>query len=411
MAKSKSGKKKKTKRRDKLDHRKMIPTAVATMSPSIETPEVLLSQATTLLQTSQAQEALSLAQLALTKLEQTNSERKNTLPAIKLLADISVELGDIDQARSYYLHAVKLDPEGALPEDVGGGADKFLWLAQLCEEGGTTSVQWFQRGIQVLRKQIEVLEGSHDDYGDAKDNKAMMIVEKKDKISQALCGIAEVYMTDLSWDDQAESRCEAAVTEAVALSPESPEPLQTLASVRISQLQFVEARAALRKSMALWKDLAPEDPKVPAFPTRISLARLLLETEMEEEALGVLERLVTDDDQSVEAWYLGGWCLFILGEKAKSKTNVNANDTREAAEDGEAEWRSTWKSSREWLENSLKLYELLEYEDDRLQEHATELVNELERQVGIDGGEDDEVEEGWEDRSDGSASDQSMLDV
>ena len=96
---------------------------------------------------------------------------------------------------------------------------------------------------------------------------------------------------------------------------------------------------------------------------------------MEEVALEVVERLVGEDDQSVEAWYLGGWCLWLMGSKQE-----NTDD----AEDKSA----LLLSSREWLRNCLKLYSLLDYEDDRLRDHAAELVHGLDNELG-----DAEIEE------------------
>jgi hypothetical protein len=67
-----------------------------------------------------------------------------------------------------------------------------LWLAQLSEEGGADSVRWFEKGIAVLRRDIQSLEqcGSVDDAAIAK--------EQKQKLANALCGVVEIYMTDLS---------------------------------------------------------------------------------------------------------------------------------------------------------------------------------------------------------------------
>jgi hypothetical protein len=73
-----------------------------------------------------------------------------------------------------------------------------------------------------------------------------------------------------------------------------------------------DAQSALRRSLETWQDLPPEHPDVPDYPERISLARLLMEAQMEEEALEVVERLVGEDDESIEAWYLGGWCLYLM---------------------------------------------------------------------------------------------------
>lgn len=175
------------------------------------------------------------------------------------------------------------------------------------------------------------------------------------------------------WEEDAETRCETLITEALLVAPDSPDCLQTLASVRISQTRIDDARAALARSLELWQDLAPEDSRIPDFPTRISLSRLLMEVQMEVQALQVLERLILEDDESVEAWYLGGWCLYLLAEKE-----------RENGQEGEEKRHESMVASRGWLKQSLKLYQKLEYEDERLRDHALELVQELDQELGED---------------------------
>jgi tetratricopeptide (TPR) repeat protein len=199
-----------------------------------------------------------------------------------------------------------------------------------------------------------------------------------------------------SWEEDAESRCESVVTEALLVAPSSPETLQTLASVRISQLRVEDAKAALSRSMELWQDLPPEDPDVPDFAARISLSRLLIEVEMEQSALTVLERLIEEDDSSVEAWYLGGWCLFLLGEKTPGGSDPSTKEESSHTPDRTA----TLSASRVWLQHSLTLYQSVEYEDERLRDHAQELVQKLNDELGEADDEDDEgSEEGveWED--------------
>ncbi|OJD38057.1 tpr domain protein [Diplodia corticola] len=358
--------------------------------PKMTAPQ-LLAQATALLQTSQADEALVAARRAYALLHpdpETSAPTAAALPALTLLGEINVELGDVDTARDYFLVAAALDEDGSIPEQAGGGAEKFMWLAQLCEEGGAESVAWFDKGAEVLRREIAELEANQ-----AGPERDVALDEKKRKLANALCGVVEVYMTDLSWEEDAEQKCEALITEALLVHPNNPESLQTLASVRISQLRHEEARNALKMSMDLWKDLKPEDPKVPDFPVRISLSRLLMEAELEDEALEVLERLILEDDQSVEAWYLGGWCLHLMAEKKKQ------------SEDEETV-KGLLKSSRQWLGNSLRLYQLLEYEDDRLKDHADELVEGINKILGPPVEGEDEVEE-WEDAEE-SDSDEEM---
>jgi tetratricopeptide (TPR) repeat protein len=348
-------------------------------------PEALLVQAATLLQISQPEEALVAAKRALNLLQPSSEPSTAALPALNLLGEINVELGDPDSARDAFEAAIAIDPEGA--QD---GAEKFLWMAQLNEEGGAASVRWFEKGVEVLKREISELEGKTVKKADVTE----LLEEKKQKVANSLCGIAEVYMTDLSWEEDAEPRCEAAITEALLFAPNNSEPLQTLASIRISQSRHEDAKAALTRSMELWSNLDPDDPTVPDFSTRISLSRLLMEAEMEDEAIEVLERLVGENDGSVEAWYLGGWCLHLLAGKQKVKDETDTST-------------SLLRASRDWLENCLKLYAMLEYEDDRLKDHADEILKELNDTLGPSTGEE---EEDWEDAGEDDEDDDEDMD-
>lgn len=347
----------------------------------------LLADAETQLNVGNLDDAISLANQAL---DTTGAGGDFELRSLNLLGVLHVESGDIEEACEYFLRAVKMDEEGTVDDKVGGGPEKFLFLAQLSEDGGQDSVQWFERGAAALRKQIQVLadlpkktpeqQTSHD--------------EKQQKLGEVLCAVAEVYMTDLSWEDDAEQRCEALVTEAMLIAPNSAETWQTVANVRISQERVEEARGALKRSLELWQDLPPEHLAVPEFPVRIGLARLLLEVEMEDEASIVLERLVSDDDQSVEAWYLGGWCLYIVGEKVRDGKGQQNGDAEE--------WHAIWASARRWLARCMKLYEQQDYEDERLGEHAIELAESINKELGPppEGFEDDWDEDSEDDDED-----------
>jgi hypothetical protein len=178
-----------------------------------------------------------------------------------------------------------------------------------------------------------------------------------------------------SFDADAGAKCDALMTEAVLFSPESPAVLQTLASVRISEERIDDARSALTRSMELWKYLPPDDVNIPDFATRISLTRLLLEVEMEAEAVDVVDQLVQEDDQSVEALYLAAWSRFLLHEKGA-----------DAADE-----------SRELFRRCLRLYTSVDYEDEDLRKHVVEMIARLDEILGppTKEEEDDDVE--WED--------------
>ena len=62
----------------------------------------------------------------------------------------------------------------------------------------------------------------------------------------------------------------------------------------------------------------------------------------------------------------------------------------------EASLEKLYRGSRRWLRTSLKLFDLLEYEDERLKQHAEELMAGLDGILGpVKEGEED-VDDEWE---------------
>ncbi len=399
MAKTKPNKSK-SKSSDKSSLNRTTPTPTKPHSPPASATS-LLEKATACLQEGDITSAVPYAQRALGL---TDVSSVASLPALSLLGEIHVELGDIDAARTYFTQAAEIDEDGEVSEELGGGAEKFFWLAQLSEQGGVDSVEWFEKGASVLRRQIQNLLDETKVRGSVPEGLEVLLEEKRRKLATALCGIVEVYMTELSWEEDAEQKCESLVTEATMVAPEFPDSWQTLASVRISQQRVDDARAALKRSLDLWKDLPPDDEHVPDFPARVSLARLLLEVEMEEEALEVLERLVGEDDESVEVWYLGGWGLYIMGDKLRNGTSQQGSD-----QSGDA-YKVSWISSRQWLNHSMRLFEMQDYEDERLGQHAKELLALLDNDLGgpVRDADEEEDDEGVEEDDDIEDEDEEM---
>ena len=244
------------------------------------------------MQEGQVESALPVALKALRKRQpdQDTSPDKTALPALNLIAEIYLELGVQNEARKYFLAAVEADPDGTVPFNrvTGGGVEKFLYLAQLSEEGGQDSIDWLQKGVNILRREIM----KHNDPNVTILDADEVLKELQGSLAGALCAMVEIYMTDLSFEDDSEHHCETLISEALPLweASESSDPttLQTLASVRISQLRMPEARETLKASLELWDNTLPDDKnenQVPDFPTRISLARLLMEAGMEQEAI------------------------------------------------------------------------------------------------------------------------------
>lgn len=372
-------------------------TSAHVKTPTTKPIATLLTEAAELLSQSQPEAALPLATECLRRLQseqpppstlpsepyidnllQLAAQDKPVLPqAVVLVAEIHLALGDGAKATSHFEAAVKLDPNGALVS-----ADPYLYLAQLCEEGGEKSIAYFEKGCEVLRNEIEVLS----DTLQQGDEEGVLIVKMKQaKLAEGLCGMAEIYMTDLSFGDDAEAKAEGYVTEAVAVCPDelAAGTLQVFASVRISQERMDEAREALRRSLAVWKDIPPEveSESRPDFATRVSASRLLMEVDLLPEAMSVIEGLIRDDDESVESWYYGGWCQMLMSQQGSNQT-----ETKEKA--------------KTWLDNCLRLYQMQDYEDDRLRDHALELKQGLMKDLGIEDDDDWEDEEDDEDLDD-----------
>ena len=153
----------------------------------------LLADAALLLVTAQPELALVRARKAL-RLSQASGElTPGSLPALHLLGEISIQLGDHEAALSYFMDAAALDPDGRVSSETGDGSSKFFWLAQLSDEGGASSIRWFERGADILRREIAEAEKWKSSL-----EAQSIIEEKKIKLASALCGMAEVYMTDLS---------------------------------------------------------------------------------------------------------------------------------------------------------------------------------------------------------------------
>ncbi|EPE09214.1 tpr domain-containing protein [Ophiostoma piceae UAMH 11346] len=339
-----------------------------------------------------------------------------------LVGEIHLENGDVEEARESLTRSVGLDTDGTLPDTLGGGVDKYLYLAQLSEEGGHDSLKWFQQGVEGLRaragqlhKEIEnerrrnksskttkpasSMDGDDDDDDDEDvDEATVELTIINGKLAQILCAMAEVWMTDLSFEDDCEQQCEQLTTEATMVEPRSSEAWQTLANVRISQSREDEARTALQRSLDLWEELPADHPAIPAFSVRVSLARMLMTVGWLAKSIDVTTQLLRDDEQSVEVWYLAGYANYLLGQEQKEEAAKDAQKPQE-------KWKITWTEARRCLGRCLRRFQQQQYEDERLGEHANELMQELVATVGepsqkeLDE-EDYEEEDEWEDDED-----------
>ena len=60
-----------------------------------------------------------------------------------------------------------------------------------------------------------------------------------------------------------------------------------------------------------------DDPQLPPISSRLNLTKLFLELSLFTPALMVVEGIMASDDEVVEAWYLEGWCFFLMAEQSR----------------------------------------------------------------------------------------------
>lgn len=242
--------------------------------------------------------------------------------ALDRLAEACLQAGEHDHALAALQHSVALRPEGA--------AERYMNLGQLHE--GAEAVGWFERGVGVLRAALAKVAGTGRE------------LEATHALAAALSTTAEIFLTDACEEPDAEARCEALAGEALSLvaaleKQELAEPYVTSASLRISQQRPDEAEPLLLQALEIFGGADEESP--PAFDTRLSCGKMLMEVGKAAEALDLLTGLRLEDDESLELWYLVCCAALLANEPALALEEASqAADFAESAAcpDEERQW-------------------------------------------------------------------------
>jgi len=134
--------------------------------------------------------------------------------------------------------------------------------------------------------------------------------KKKDKeeveflnqqIATALCAMAEIYLTDACFEENAESECQRLLNESLQFDNSNPETFQTLASLRLSQENQEEAIKFLHQGYNLWKDAVFEER--PSYEFRHNAAKTFYEVAEYQTAINIWEGLLDEDDNIAEVHY------------------------------------------------------------------------------------------------------------
>ncbi|XP_033983974.1 probable assembly chaperone of rpl4 isoform X2 [Trematomus bernacchii] len=299
----------------------------------------------------------------------------SNLQALDMQGHICSELGDTEKAKEAFLRAVELSP------DVGHS--KYMYLGQI--NTGQESVDFYTKGIQVLLSALEKqAQITSEAAAAAPADEDAELPTAKD-VCVAYCSVAEIYLTDLCMEEGAGDKCKELIERALQYHHDNPEALQLMASYLFSTERNQEGKEYLLKSVGLWlpaqeqsaaSSSTDEDMQneIPPYESRVTTAKLLLESEEFEVAVDVLEGLLEEDDEVVQVWYLSGWVCYLQLEKAKE---LQEREGREVTEEETEEWKSLQEVARSYLTNAKKLYIKLRCDDQPMSEHVEQLLSDL----------------------------------
>lgn len=173
-------------------------------------------------------------------------------------------------------------------------------LGQL--HSGEESLEYYQKAALILEDRLH----------------SESVANLTTDLSSIYCCLAELYLTDLCFAEDAENICQGFIQRAKECSENgNPEALRLEAEVRLAQDRREEAVEAMRECIRLLRLLSPEADaqRYPGYEQRSAMARVLVETGLFDEAMEVLEALLAEDDEVVETWYLLGILLKMVGSE------------------------------------------------------------------------------------------------
>jgi len=325
--------------------------------------EKLISSADTAMASFDVERAAEFYSQAATKLRGSTNQVDITLHVLEKLGECSVSMGDPDVARQRFQEALSVLETNS--QDTNSMAyhemrsNLYLYTGQLSME--QEALDSYLKGVQSLETCMTLLQGQNNSTEGEPDVTERIV---KQKLSGAYCTISELFLTDLCYEDNAESECESYLEKALQITDDNDgEPftdaLQTMASLRLSQKpRQMEAIPYLMKAYEKMKvgcealavlvgltedgkeaiDEAQESAvelkevdaanNLPEFEFRCQTAKLLLEcaslmreaqplsstSDPQEDqclaaAISVLGSLLAQNDEVIEVWFLTG-CAF-----------------------------------------------------------------------------------------------------
>ncbi|KAL8441826.1 hypothetical protein Emag_006871 [Eimeria magna] len=157
---------------------------------------------------------------------------------LERLAGEYAEVGRIEEAKSLLQKAIQLEPSS--------GATKYCQLAQL--EEGLACLPLYAKGIALLEASLSASVAPRGKSVKAPQKNACSslspeALETRAQLVAAYCAVAELYLTDLCEEEDAETRAEEAIEKASKLQPESAQAI-------LCRAQLCKVRASAEAAAA-----------------------------------------------------------------------------------------------------------------------------------------------------------------
>ncbi len=235
-----------------------------------------------------------------------------------------IDIGDKSKARDVFLRLAETCPgEGGL----------WMYLGQL--EEGLSALNYFKKGTDAL-------QASYDN-NNLPDNEKIGLSRE---LSCAYCSIAELYMSDLCFEPNAESQCEKYLELANLICEDNPQALQGMANLRINQCKPDLALPLILRTSSIIEQIMSQlsgcnldddlddvqmeqndvettmgelEELLPPFDFCLSTCRILFELNEFTRARSLLELLAAENDEMVAIWLLLAQCQFAIVSDKESE--------------------------------------------------------------------------------------------
>eukprot|EP00922_Rhytidocystis_sp_ex-Travisia-forbesii_P015368 GHVS01022920.1.p1 GENE.GHVS01022920.1~~GHVS01022920.1.p1 ORF type:complete len:279 (+),score=62.40 GHVS01022920.1:48-839(+) len=185
----------------------------------------------------------------------------------------------------------------------------LLQLGQL--SSAWEGISFFCEAVQRL-SQPRTDEGTEGVVGDRWASKE----EIGRMVCGAYCSMAEIFMTDLCDEEQAESQCLENIQQALLTCPHHFEAHSTLAQFQKIVGDVEEAVTSAQRAMQILRTAADDEDEesMPSLEVRVNFSRTLIDLNEASDAIEVLEGCLKMDEEDLQVWYVFGCALLVSGD-------------------------------------------------------------------------------------------------